>query len=223
MDPTCHNCNSLNFCIRGKPNKNIENCPMIVSPEIEDKAFNHYKTDEVIKKTTKMASIVEASGYINWPRLKDTIEFATRMGYKKIGLAFCVGLRREAKKTAEILDKYSFEVCSVCCKNGAIKKIDLEVPEEYTVFSKTGYPLGFVSCNPVAQALLLNKANTEMNLIIGLCVGHDITFTQLSNAPVSTLIAKDRSNPHNPAAVLYTSYGDSYFTKDLKMRLRENK
>lgn len=217
MDPTCHKCNSINFCILGKPNDNIENCPMIISSEIEKEAFNFYKTDEFIKKTTKMASIVEASGYLIWPRLKDTIEFAKRMSFKKIGLAFCVGLRREAKRTAEILDNYGFEVCSVCCKTGAIKKTDVDVPEDYTTISKTGHPLGFVSCNPVAQALLLNKAKTDLNMIIGLCVGHDITFTQLSEAPVTTLIAKDRSNPHSPAAVLYTPYGDSYFAKDLKM------
>ena len=87
MDPTCHKCNSRNFCIRGKPNKNIENCPMIVSSEIEKEASNRYKTNENIKKNTKMASIIEASGYIHWPRLKDTIEFAKRMEYNKIGLA----------------------------------------------------------------------------------------------------------------------------------------
>ena len=218
MDPTCHKCNSLNFCIIGEENKNLGNCPMILSPEVEEEALKIYRTNEIIKRTTKVASIIEASGYIHWPRLKDTIEFAKGMEYNKIGLAFCVGLRNEAKKTAEILNKYGFEVCSVCCKNGSIKKIDLGVPKDYTVFSKTGYPLGFVSCNPVAQALLLNKAETDMNLIIGLCVGHDITFTHLSNAPVSTLIAKDRSNPHNPAAILYTSYGDSYFTKDQRMK-----
>ena len=223
MDPTCHKCNSLNFCILGKPNKNLENCPMIVSAEIEQEALKLYKKDETIKKTTKVASIIEASGYIHWPRLKDTIEFANGIGFKKIGLAYCIGLRNEAKKTAEILNKYGFEVCSVCCKTGGLKKTELGVPEEFTNLSKTGYPLGSVSCNPVAQALLLNKANTDMNLIIGLCVGHDITFTQLSNAPVSTLIAKDRSNPHNPAAVLYTSYGDSYFAKDLRISQEKKK
>ena len=223
MNPTCHKCNSINFCILGKPNKNMQNCPMIASSEIEKEALNFYKSDEFIKKTTKIASIVEASGYIQWPRLKDTIEFAKGMDFKKIGLAFCVGLRREAKRIAEILDKYGFEVCSVCCKTGSIKKTELDVPKEYTIISKTGYPLGFVSCNPVAQALLLNNAQTDLNLIIGLCIGHDITFTQLSNAPVSTLIAKDRSHPHNPAAVLYTPYGDSYFRKDIKIRQEEKK
>ena len=79
-----------------------------------------------------------------------------------------------------------------------------------------------MTCNPAAQALLLNKAKTDMNIIVGLCVGHDITFTHLSKAPVTTFIAKDRSNPHNPAAVLHTSYGDSYFAKDLRM-MREDK
>ncbi len=223
MDPTCHECNSISFCILGKPNKSIGNCPMIKNSEIENEALNLYKTDEIIKTTTKMASIVEASGYLLWPRLKDTIEFAKGMDFKKIGLAFCVGLRREARKTAEILNKYGFEVCSVCCKTGAIKKTEVDIPKEYTIFSKTGYPLGFVSCNPVAQALLLNNSQTDLNLIIGLCVGHDITFTQLSMAPVSTLIAKDRSNPHSPAAVLYTPYGDSYFAKDLKISQKEKK
>jgi len=223
MDPTCHKCNILNFCILGKPNKNIDNCPMIVSSEIEKEAFNVYRFDEFIKKTTKIASIVEASGYLIWPRLKDTIEFAKGMGFKRIGLAFCIGLRREARRIAEILDKYGFTVISVCCKTGAIKKTEVDVPKEYTTISKTGHPLGFVSCNPVAQAMLLNNAKTDLNLIIGLCVGHDITFTQLSNAPVTTLIAKDRANPHSPAAVLYTPYGDSFFSKDLKMLQRENK
>ncbi|MFX1328777.1 MAG: DUF1847 domain-containing protein [Promethearchaeota archaeon] len=219
MDPTCHKCDSINYCILGKPNKSLKNCPMIISSEIEREAADLYKTDDFIKKTTSIASIVEASGYIIWPRLKDTIEFAKRMDFKKLGLAFCIGLRKEAMKTAEILYKYGFEVCSVCCKTGAIKKTDVDVPEEYTTTSKTGYPIGFVSCNPVAQALLLNKAETEMNIIIGLCVGHDITFTQLSNAPVTTLIAKDRSNPHNPAAILYSHYGDSFYSQDLKKQL----
>jgi uncharacterized metal-binding protein len=194
----------------------MENCPMIANSDIENEALNFYKTKEFTKKTTREAAIVEASGYLIWPRLKDTIEFAKRMDFGKIGLAFCVGLRNEASKIAEILNNYGFKVVSVCCKTGSIPKTDLGVPKEYTIFSKTGHPLGFVSCNPVAQAFLLNKAKTDLNLIIGLCVGHDITFTQLSEAPVSTLIAKDRSNPHSPAAVLYTPYGDSYFTKDLK-------
>jgi uncharacterized metal-binding protein len=207
----------------GNPNTGKQNCPMIVSSEIEKEVMDIYKTDEFVKKSTSVASVVEAQGYIHWPRLKDTIEYAKGMGFKKLGLAFCVGLRKEAKKTAEILTKYGFEVCSVCCKTESIKKTDVEIPKEYTMFSKTGYPIGIVTCNPAAQALLLNKAKTDLNIIVGLCVGHDVTFTHLSNAPVTTFIAKDRSNPHNPAAVLYTHYGESYFTRDVRLMREENK
>lgn len=214
--PTCYKCNSITHCTVGKPNKKLENCPMKVSPEITKKAMELYKTDEFIKKSTNVASIVEAQGYVRWPRLKDTIEYAKGMDYKKLGIASCVGLQKEAEVTAEILEKYGFEVCSVCCKTGAIRKVDVGVPEEFTMLSKTGYPIGFVTCNPVAQALLLNKIKTDMNIIIGLCVGHDITFSHLSNAPVTTLIAKDRSNPHNPAAVLFSHYGKAFFSADLK-------
>ncbi|MFW9784369.1 MAG: DUF1847 domain-containing protein [Candidatus Heimdallarchaeota archaeon] len=214
--PTCFKCDSLNQCTIGKPNKELKNCPMKVSPEITKQAMELYRMDEFIKKSTNIASIVEAKGYMHWPRLKDTIEYAKGMGFKKIGLASCVALQKETEKTADILLKYGFEVCSVCCKTGAINKLEVGIPKEYFTISKTGYPIGFVSCNPVAQALILNKFKTDLNLIVGLCVGHDVTFTRLSDAPVTTFIAKDRANPHNPATVLYTHYGNTFFSADLE-------
>jgi uncharacterized metal-binding protein len=219
--PTCHKCNGINFCAVGRISKLVENCPMKMSPEIEKKARELYEIDEFVKKSTGVASIVEASGYIAWPRLKDTIEYAKGMGYQKLGIAFCVGLLNEAKKVAEILEKYGFSVCSVCCKTGSVKKVDVGVPEEFTMFSKTGYTIGWITCNPAAQALILNDNETELNIIIGLCVGHDVTFTYLSEAPVTTLIAKDRSSPHNPSAVLFSHYGNEFFSKDLKELKKE--
>jgi uncharacterized metal-binding protein len=56
------------------------------------------------------------------------------------------------------------------------------------------------------QAEMLNRAGTELNLIVGLCIGHDILFTQHSDAPVSTLVVKDRMSGHNPIAPLYSAY-----------------
>ena len=215
-EPTCHLCNSYKYCVSGRPNRNIENCPMITFPEIEKQAREIYKKNEFIKKSVREASIVEATGYIKWPRLKDTIEFAKGMQFKKLGLAFCVGLLSEADQIAKILEDYGFTVVSVCCKTGSVGKTSVGVPEEYTMVSKTGYPIGTVSCNPSAQAFLLNEAETELNIIIGLCVGHDTIFTSLSKAPVTTLIAKDRSSPHNPAACLFNHYGKSFFANDLR-------
>ncbi|MFX1257879.1 MAG: DUF1847 domain-containing protein [Promethearchaeota archaeon] len=226
LNPTCHKCSGINYCSVGRANEIIDNCPMKLSSDVQKEARDLYENDEFLKKSTRIASIVEATGYILWPRLKDTIEYAKGMGYTKLGIAFCIGLMIEAKKIAEILEKYGFEIISICCKTGGIKKTAVGVPKEFTMYSKTGYPIGLITCNPAAQALLLNKAKTDMNIIVGLCVGHDITFTNLSKAPVTTLIAKDRSMPHNPSGVLFTHYGEAFFTKEfkeMKRRKRERK
>ena len=47
---------------------------------------------------------------------------------------------------------------------------------------------------------------TSFNIIVGLCVGHDMLFTMNSKAPVTTLIVKDRFTGHNPVISLYTKY-----------------
>ena len=46
----------------------------------------------------------------------------------------------------------------------------------------------------------------DLNIAIGLCVGHDALFSRYSEAPVTTLVVKDRVLGHNPAAALYSNY-----------------
>ncbi|MBY8986983.1 MAG: DUF1847 domain-containing protein [Candidatus Lokiarchaeota archaeon] len=149
-NPKCHQCESIKNCAIGRPNKKKEDCPMKFFPEIEKEALELYQKDEFIKRSTGVASIVEAKGYIKWPRLKDTIEYAKGMGYNKLELAFCVGLHSEAQRIAEILIDYGFKIVSVCCKTGSVPKKKVGVPEEYIMFSKTGYPIGNITCNPAA-------------------------------------------------------------------------
>ena len=69
-------------------------------------------------------------------------------------------------------------------------------------------------CNPVLQARLLNEKQTELNVLVGLCVGHDTLFIRHSAAPVTTLIVKDRVLCHNPVAALYTS--NTYYKRLLE-------
>ncbi len=61
-------------------------------------------------------------------------------------------------------------------------------------------------CNPIGQAAILNAEETELNIIIGLCIGHDILFTEHSDAPVTTLAVKDRVLAHNPLGAVYSRY-----------------
>lgn len=164
------------------------------------RAGNHkqlYKDDQ-IAKLHKAASAIEARYYGKETRLGEIILFAKELRCQKVGLAFCIGLAEEAKIIDEILSRH-FEVVSVCCKVCGIDKKDFNL----TQISSKGRE---VMCNPTGQARLLNEAGTQLNVLCGLCVGHDAIFSRVSEAPVTTLIAKDRVLAHNPAGALYSKY-----------------
>jgi uncharacterized metal-binding protein len=206
----CVYCKALS-CVSGNK-KGPKGCPMLEHGDvIKESILIYEKADE--RKLAVAAGIVEASGYGEWPRLREIAEFARFMGYRKLGLAFCVGLKDEAQLVAQFLEGLGFEVHSVNCKVGAVPKSEVGLPQEYQGISKTGYTIGYSTCNPVGQALILEKAGTELNIMLGLCVGHDTHFIKYSRAPITILAAKDRAMGHNPLAVLYTQYGKNYLQK----------
>ncbi|MEN6348290.1 MAG: DUF1847 domain-containing protein [Syntrophomonas sp.] len=149
-------------------------------------------------KLTRASAAIEGQHYQQATRLEELKLFAREMGYAKIGIATCTGLINEAQLIAAYLKKY-FEVHVINCKNGGISKDKLGLTQ-----INTGAPE--VMCNPIGQARFLNQKQTDINIICGLCVGHDMLFTKYSEAPVTTIIVKDRVLGHNPAAVLYGSY-----------------
>ena len=149
-------------------------------------------------------------------RLSEIIAYARYANVKRIGIACCVGLHDELRVVGNLLQKEEFEVFSVMCKSGGLLKSAVGVPRGYRITTHTGYGVGIVACNPVAQALVLEKEGTDLNLIVGLCAGHDSIFMKHSAAPVVTFIAKDRTNGHNPASVLCNYYGDTFFGRSVK-------
>lgn len=71
--------------------------------------------------------------------------------------------------------------------------------------------------------MVLNDLQTDLNIIVGLCIGHDILFTKYSEAPVTTFIVKDRVTGHNPAisfipAIIRESLINSPGRQDLRKR-----
>jgi uncharacterized metal-binding protein len=156
-------------------------CPRRITAKALEKAEAIRQTDSEVMQIAEIAKSVETEGYRKWPRVRELIEFSTRLGIEKIGVAFCVGLKEETAQLAKILDSHGFVLSTVACSvNGG--------------------------CNPVGQALTLNQQSTELNVIMGLCMGHDILFTKFSEAPVTTLVVKDRAMCHNPAAPLVNRY-----------------
>ena len=78
-------------------------CPMRLSPEAIAKAAAEYENPEV-KEFARQASLQEFECYEHLPdglrpknpRILELIQFAGKCGYKKMGIAFCVGLLNEA-------------------------------------------------------------------------------------------------------------------------------
>ena len=60
-----------------------------------------------------------------------------------------------------------------------------------------------MTCNPVAQAELLNREGVQFTFILGQCVGHDAATLRHLEAPAICLVAKDRVLAHNPVAALH--------------------
>ena len=155
---------------------------------------------------------VEYEGYCQWTRVQEIMEFANKIGAKRIGIANCIGLINEARIFARILRSNGFEPYSVICKVAGQAKSSMGIPVQCE-------SIGVAMCNPIMQARLLNEAHTDLNVVIGLCVGHDSLFYKYSDAYVTTLVTKDRVTGNNPAAALYTA--NSYYRK--KFFKEENK
>lgn len=163
---------------------------------VADQTLAQYTEDNL--KIARVASWLEGRYYMQKTRLEEVMLFSHEMGYRKLGVAFCIGLSQEAKVLCGFLRK-EFEVVSACCKACGIEKSILELEKIDPDTQET-------MCNPIGQAFLLNREKTDLNLICGLCIGHDILFTKHSEAPVSAFIVKDRVLAHNPAAALYCRY-----------------
>ena len=203
---TCDAC-TKHVCRTGDLTNAPLNCPCRELEKIEDiKKFCLEKENMMLAHES---ALVEAEGYCQQTRVEEIINFAKKCGYKKLGVAFCVGLAKEAKVFASILRHHGFEVESVICKSGSIPKSFIGISNEEQVRPCTYEPM----CNPIGQAKFLSAAKTDLNILLGLCVGHDSLFIKHSDTPVTVFAVKDRVLGHNPLAAIYLAEG--YYKKKL--------
>jgi uncharacterized metal-binding protein len=206
MELKCPQC-GVQACSKGPDAPAPPFCPAVTNADVLAAARRVYQNDAETRRLSAASARVEAEGYCRWPRVQEVMAFARRLGAKHLGIAHCAGLVREARLLQEILEANGFQVSGVICKAGSIPKEEIGLTDAEKV-----RPGGFEAlCNPVGQAMLLNAAGTELNVVVGLCVGHDSIFFRHSDAPVTVLVAKDRVTGHNPVAALYTS--QSYYRR----------
>jgi uncharacterized metal-binding protein len=159
-----------------------------------------YRGDSLDARVARAAAEVEGLYYCKISRVEEVIAFARRIDAERIGIASCLGLIEETKVFAKVLRAAGLTPYTVLCKVGSIDKGDIGIPDNLKIQCGTFE----ACCNPILQARLLNAEQTQLNVIMGLCVGHDSLFTKYSDALVTTLVTKDRTNGHNPVSTLYT-------------------
>ena len=216
--PSCARCpykSSDRQCIKAD-GMAPDNCPTRNLPELANASLAEYRKDAGILEFARQASIQEADGYTDRERgyahlraaktrIEEIMEFAGKMNYKRLGMAFCIGLSREAKVVENLFVSHGFEVVSAACKAGRIPKETIGLTPDQQLAPGTEEAM----CNPLLQAMILNREGTDFNVILGLCVGHDSLFLKYSEALCTVLAVKDRVLGHNPLAAVYNL--DSYY------------
>ena len=170
-------------CLEGQP------CPGLIpdvhcrTPDTEQAALLEVATDITCETERRLCRVAEF------------VHLCHGAGYQHVGIAFCVELYRETQILAHLLRRF-LRVTPVCCKIGGRRISEEEVPARAC----------HVACNPAGQAAELNRHGTDINAIVGLCIGCDLVFARHSEAPVTTLFVKDRSLANNPVGALYSDY-----------------
>ena len=203
----CGDCSSFN-CYR-QASSFPKFCLTEAEQQEEIEEINRiYREDEEVSKISSAAADIEGTYYGRLTRVEEIAAFARRIGARKIGIATCIGLMNETKLFVKFLKAQGIESYSVICKVGSVDKTEVGIPAEKKISKNEHESI----CNPILQARILAREKTDLNVIVGLCVGHDTLFIKHSEAPVTYLIVKDRVLGHNPAAALYTS---SFYYKRL--------
>lgn len=199
-------------CYRQPDQRRPNFCQAHTMPDLWEELEPLY-TQKENRIFAQAASVQEKEGYDiselgrrpKKPRVEEIFDLAKRLGFKKLGIAFCVGLKKEARILADLAECRGFDVASVCCKVCSVPKENLGV-SSHDKIEPNSYE---AMCNPIGQAIVLNKEKTDMNIVLGLCVGHDSLFFKYAEAWTTVLATKDRLLGHNALAALYTI--ESYY------------
>ena len=200
----CVKCTVLR-CGATEKNTNVPvSCPTEKYPDIVRETKEKYELPEnqaVIQGWFRLMSKIldpeRPNEKYSWTRVDEIVEYAKIRKMTRLGIATCYALIPESRLLSEILENNGFEVVSVSCLCGEVNPEDMGMP-------------GGIFCNPIMQAEVLNREQTELNILVGLCVGHDILFLRHCTGETTPLIVKDRALGHNPVAALYISQNSFY-------------
>lgn len=149
------------------------------------KQYHDTSHSEIVKAA---ADLVDSGRAGTLSRMEEIIQFAKRMNYQKLGIAYCYGMEKHAKEIEAILTDEWFDVTAVSCSVGGLKQSEVN----------SASCIHKVSCNPLGQAEQLNAEKVELTIVVGICLGHDILLHRNLCMDFTTLVVKDRKFNHAP-------------------------
>jgi uncharacterized metal-binding protein len=207
--PQCAKCTIQRCSSRERSKKAPATCPTEKYADLIKETTDKYRLPENqavnqgwLGLMNKIRNPENPREILSWTRVDEIVEYAKIRGMTRLGIATCYGLMLESRFLSDILENNGFDVVSVSCLCGEVNPQDVDMP-------------GDIMCNPIMQAEVLNREKTELNIMVGLCLGHDILFLRHCEAETTPLVVKDRALGHNPVAALYLSRG---FYKDRFIR-----
>ncbi len=220
LEPHCAACPFKaqdRLCYEGE--KHPRDCPTAIQRAVVEQSVAVYDDPEIRRMAHASCHVERESYHILpgnvripcRPRLLEIIAFCKEMDYRRVGLIFCVGLRQEAAEVNRVFMEHGLDVISAVCKFGATPKPEIGVAEKDLL--RPDHPESM--CNPVGQAMLMNQAKVDFNVLLGLCVGHDSLVIRHLEAPVTILAVKDRMLGHNPLAAVYCGQGYFKYLKQI--------
>jgi uncharacterized metal-binding protein len=138
------------------------------------------------------AALVDGGRAGSISRLREIIEFVQTMKYKKIGLAYCYGMEREAEAVGVIFRDHGIRLMGVACTVGGVAQDSVN---QTSCTHK-------VSCNPIGQAEQFNAEGADFVILMGICLGHDILLQRTLRSDFTTFVVKDRVFDNDPLRIL---------------------
>ena len=202
-------------------------CPANVQQDVCEAALAKYSG--ATKEFARVAALVENACYAIDPssgsavlpmitthsRAEEIILFAKVAGYNKLGIVYCTEMQQEASLYTDVLENNGFDVVAICCKAGAIPKEKFGVAEGEKLYGASSEE---TACNGVILAELLNADNTDMNVVMGLCVGQDALLYKYADAFSLPFIVADRvygGATMEGAYQVFNSWGYRNFTDEI--------
>ena len=100
--PDCPRCGVRACCSEPGEKEPPEFCPMPAEAPLLEAVERTYLEREDILELARASARTEAGGYGKLTRIEEIVDFARRLGARRLGIAHCVGLMEEARKARDI-------------------------------------------------------------------------------------------------------------------------